>query len=151
MNGRTLEPGHYRLSELRIGDVIETASLEVTVAMIDDFAALTKDRFEIHMCTEAAQKHGFADRVAHGLLVLSLVDGLKNQAPAQFSAIASLGWAWDFSAPVLAGDQIAARISVRELRKTSDGKRGIVTLDFNVRNQRNETVQHGINRLMVYA
>lgn len=151
MSGRVLEPGRYRLADLMIGDVITTATRNVTVAMIDNFAAMTNDRFEIHMSPEAARKHGFADRVAHGLLVLSLIDGLKNQTPAQFAAIASLGWEWNFSAPVLAGDQISATIMVTDLRRLSDDQRGIVTLEFNVRNQRNETVQQGINRLMVYA
>lgn len=144
-------PGRYGLAVLRVGDVIETAFTPVTVAKIDAFADMTGDRFEIHMDTAAAQNHGFPDRVAHGLLVLSLVDGLKNQAPAQFEAIASLGWDWGFAAPVIAEDEIGATITVRALRATSDGKRGIATLDFDVRNQRDETVQRGVNRLMIYV
>jgi acyl dehydratase len=146
-----LGPGRYGLAVLRVGDVIETAFTPVTVAKIDAFADMTGDRFEIHMDTAAAQNHGFPDRVAHGLLVLSLVDGLKNQAPAQFAAIASLGWDWGFAAPVFAEDEIGATITVRALRATSDGKRGIATLDFDVRNQRDETVQRGVNRLMIYV
>ena len=144
-------PGRYGLADLRVGDVIETARTPVTVAKIDAFADMTGDRFEIHMDTAAAQNHGFPDRVAHGLLVLSVVDGLKNQAPAQFEAIASLGWDWGFAAPVIAEDEIGATITVRALRATSDGKRGIATLDFDVRNQRDETVQRGVNRLMIYV
>ncbi|WP_363262176.1 MaoC/PaaZ C-terminal domain-containing protein [Mesorhizobium sp.] len=46
----------------------------------------TRDRFEIHMSDEAALRHGFPASVAHGLLVLSLVDGLKNNAVARFRA-----------------------------------------------------------------
>jgi 3-hydroxybutyryl-CoA dehydratase len=151
VTGRILGPGRYGLARLVEGDVIETARQVVDTAMIDAFAGLTGDRFEIHMDADAARRHGFADRVAHGLLVLSLVDGLKNQTPAQFDAIASLGWDWGFSAPVLAGDEIGARIMVTGLRPTSDGKRGVATLDFDVTNQRGETVQRGVNRLMLYA
>lgn len=151
MTARTLEPGRYGLTDLLVEDVIETGRRKVCVAEIDAFAEMTGDRFEIHMNRVAAQKHGFRDRVAHGLLVLSLVDGLKNQAPAQFAAIASLGWDWGFAAPVFAGDEIAATITVKALRSTSDGKRGIATLDFDVRNQHGETVQRGINRLMIYV
>ncbi|SNT20794.1 MaoC family dehydratase [Antarctobacter heliothermus] len=151
MSGRVLGPGRYGLAALAEGDVIETARREVTVEMIDEFAALTGDHFEIHMDAAAARSHGFADRVAHGLLVLSLIDGLKNQAPAQFEAIASLGWDWGFAAPVLAGDSIAATITVTELRTTSAGTRGIITLGFEVTNQRGETVQRGVNRLMIYT
>lgn len=151
MSAQILAPGRYGLADLKIGDIIETGRRKVGIEEIDAFADLTGDHFEIHMNKAAAKKYGFPDRVAHGLLVLSLVDGLKNQAPAQFAAIASLGWDWGFSAPVFADDEISATITVKALRSTSDGKRGIATLDFGVRNQRNETVQCGVNRLMVYV
>lgn len=151
MTIRTLKPGRYGLAELQIGDTLRTASRRITTAMIDDFADTSGDRFEIHMDAAAARRHGFSDRVAHGLLVLSVVDGLKNQMPVQFAAIASLGWEWSFAAPVLAGDEIRAEIIVADLRTTSDGARGIVTLNFDVTNQSGVSVQRGTNRLMVYV
>ncbi len=151
MSGRTLEPGRYSLNALHPGDQIDAGQRQVTADMIDAFADMTGDRFEIHMDAEAARRHGFADRVAHGLLVLSLVDGMKNEAAAQLNSIASLGWDWRFDAPVLVGDTIKVAITVTDLRPTSDGKRGIVTLEFSVTNQRAETVQSGQNRLMIYA
>ena len=151
MTGRALGPGRYRLRQLRPGDRIDAGQRQVTAGLIDAFAEMSGDRFEIHVSAEAARRHGFDDRVAHGLLVLSLVDGLKNGAPAQFDAIASLGWDWRFAAPVLADDTIAVAITVTALRPTSDGKRGIMTLTFEVTNQRGETVQTGENRLMIYA
>ena len=98
----------------------------------------------------AARRHGFTGRVAHGLLVLSLVDGLKNQAEARFRAIASLGWDFRFERPMLAGDTIRARIAVAGKRVTSKPDRGILTLRFAVANQKGEIVQSGENRLMVY-
>ncbi|RYG90267.1 (R)-hydratase [Loktanella sp. IMCC34160] len=149
--GRLLGPGRYRLAQLQVGDRIETGSRQITTAMIDGFADQTGDRFEIHMDRDAAARHGFADRVAHGLLVLSVVDGLKNQTPAQFDAIASLGWDWRFQAPVLVGNTITARITVTGLRQTSRQDRGIATLDFDVTNQDGVTVQRGQNRLMIYT
>ena len=151
MTGRALGPGRYRLRQLRPGDRIDAGQRQVTAGLIDAFAEMSGDRFEIHVSAEAARRHGFDDRVAHGLLVLSLVDGLKNGAPAQFDAIASLGWDWRFAAPVLADDTIAVAITVTALRPTSDGNRGITTLTFEVTNQRGETVQTGENRLMIYA
>lgn len=150
MTGRLLPAGRYGLEALAPGDRVETAARLVDAALIDAFAAMSGDHFEIHVSEEAARRHGFAGRVAHGLLVLSVVDGLKNQAPAQFDAIASLGWDWSFAAPVIAGDTIRAEITVTGLRPTSDGRRGIASLAFDVRNQRGETVQRGVNRLMVY-
>ncbi len=151
MTGRLLGPGRYGLNKLLPGDKIDAGQKTVSADMIDAFANMTGDRFEIHMTTEAAQRHGFPDRVAHGLLVLSLVDGMKNQTDAQFDAIASLGWDWAFVAPILAGDTIGVSITVKALRPTSDGKRGIATLAFEVVNQRGEIVQTGENRLMIYT
>lgn len=145
-----LSPGTYGYNDLAIGDVIETGSAEVSAALIDGFADISGDRFEIHMSREGAARHGFSDRVAHGLLVLSLVDGLKNAAPVQFRAIASLGWDWSFRAPVLAGDSVQAKITVRDKRETRDPGRGILTLGFAATNQHGQLVQEGQNQLMVY-
>ncbi len=147
--GQLLPPGLYGFGDLEVGDRIETGDVNVTADLIDRFAGLTGDRFEIHMTSEAAQKHGFAARVAHGLLVLSLVDGLKNQAPAQFRAIASLGWDWTFRQPVLADDCIRATITISEKRPTRREDRFILHLSLEVINQRGEVVQLGRNILMV--
>ena len=123
--------------------------LALKAFQIDAFADLTGDRFEIHMDDDAAKALGFPGRVAHGLLVLSLVDGLKNQAHARFRAVASLGWTWRFDGPVFIGDTITATITVVGKRPTRRPDRGIVSLDFVVRNQNGETVQSGQNQLMV--
>lgn len=144
-----LPPGIHRYGVVGPGDRIRTGSATVTKEAIDAFAALTGDRFEIHMDETAARALGFDGRVAHGLLVLSLVDGLKNQSPAQFDAVASLGWDWRFVSPVLAGDTISATITVLDKRMTSRSDRGILTLDFSVRNQDGREVQRGTNQLMV--
>ncbi|MCV2870352.1 MaoC/PaaZ C-terminal domain-containing protein [Defluviimonas sp. WL0002] len=149
MSARLLGPGSYGLARLAVGDRIQTGTCTVTAGMIDSFSDLTGDRFAIHMDADAAAEYGFAGRVAHGLLVLSLVDGLKNQAPAQFDAIASLGWDWSFLAPVHAGDTIQAAIDVKGLRETSKPDRGIVMLEVTVTNQDGATVQRGTNSLMV--
>ena len=147
---KMLPAGRYSYSDLSLGDVVQTAQILITAELIDSFAEMTGDKFEIHMSDDAAKKHGFPGRVAHGLLVLSLVDGLKNQTDAQFDAIASLGWDWKFLRPVFTGDQIAASITVSEMRETRKQDRGILTLEFDVTNQHGETVQFGVNRLMVY-
>lgn len=143
--------GFYGLNDVMIGDYIETSALTITAAMIDAFADLTGDRFEIHLSDEAAQRHGFPSRVAHGLLVLSMIDGLKNQCPAQLKAIASLGWEWSFRAPVRCDDSIKAKLTVVEKRMTSRPDRGILRLDVIAVNQRGEVVQKGHNHLMVYV
>jgi 3-hydroxybutyryl-CoA dehydratase len=147
--GRLLPPGTWGFHDLRLGDRVQTAAVTVTAALVDRFADLTGDRFAIHMDDVAARAMGFRARVAHGLLVLSLIDGLKNQAAAQFDAVASLHWSWDFSAPVLVGDRISATLTVQSLRPTKSPGRGIVRLGVRVVNQDGAVVQSGHNLLMV--
>ena len=144
-----LSPGSYGLGDLAVGDSWSIGSAQITPALIDAFAAVTGDRFEIHMTDEGAARHGFKARVAHGLLVLSVVDGLKNQSPVHLRAVASLEWHWGFASPVLAGDTINARITVAATRATKRPDRGIAMLGFSVTNQDGVVVQSGQNQLMM--
>jgi acyl dehydratase len=149
-SGKSLTGFGLSYEDVEVGDHFETPSREVTAAVIEAFAEMTGDRFEIHMSDEAALRHGFPARVAHGLLVLSLIDGLKNNAVARFRAVASLGWTWRFSAPVLAGDTIKAEVTVADKRTTRNPARAILRLRFVVRNQRGRAIQEGENELMIY-
>lgn len=147
---RVLPEGLYGGADLRVGDQVVTSEVCISADLIDSFVGVSGDDFEIHLSEEAGRRHGFEGRVAHGLLVLSAVDGLKNNAAAKFKTQASLGWDWEFSGPVLAGDSIHETITVAGIKPTSAGDRAVLTLEFDVRNQRDETVQRGRNKLMVY-
>lgn len=149
MTGRSLPAGLYGHRALAVGDRIETGSVVVNAADIDRFADLSGDRFALHMDDAAARQLGFPRRVAHGLLVLSLIDGLKNQAPAQLRAVASLGWDIRFSAPVLAGDGLQATFTVASMRPARDGERAIVVLSVKARGQEGRVVQSGSTTLMM--
>jgi acyl dehydratase len=65
-------------------------------------------------------------------------------------AVASLGWkSWNFTAPIVMGDSITARISVETTKLTSKGDRGVVELRFDVTNQDDVLVQTGCNVLLM--
>jgi acyl dehydratase len=145
-----LAPGRYGANTVSPGDWIDCGALVVTADHILRFADLTGDRFEIHMSDAAAQSHGFARQVAHGLLVLSLIDGLKNQAAAQFNARASKGWEWRFRRPVLAGDTIHARLEVADIQRARKDDQATLVLAFRITNQDGELVQSGTNQLLAY-
>ena len=142
-----LARGVYTYDQVQIGDRMLTDWAKLTPQAIDTFAALTQDRFAIHLSDEGARAHGFDRRVAHGLLILSLVEGLKSTAPAQLDTFASLGWEWTFRAPVFAGDSIRATVTVAAKRAAGAGK-GMLTLSISVENQAREVVQQGQTRLM---
>lgn len=145
---RQLPAGDYWYEDLRVGDWYETGHLVVTEAHIVAFAGLSGDFFDVHMDDEFARAQGFPSRIAHGLLVLSLIDGLKNRASARIMAVASLGWNWRFVAPVFPEDRIGARITVAEVRISRKGQ-GIVTLHLEVRQQEGTVVQQGETILLV--
>lgn len=132
-----------------IGLSFETGGIVVTESHIVQFAGLSGDFFDLHMDDEYARSLGFPGRVAHGLLGLILVDGLKNRASERFAAVASLSWQWNFRKPLFAGDRLSAVVSVAEKRLTKRGDRGILTLNLEVRNGKGEVVQDGTNLLMV--
>lgn len=147
---RQLTNGLYGYEDVEVGNCYTTPARMITAEIVDSFADLTGDHFEIHMDREAAIRHGFSERVAHGLLILSLIDGLKNQADVQFKAQASLGWNWKFSAPVIIGDTIQSSVRISDISTPKSKGRAILTLAFIVKNQDGHVVQEGHNRLMVY-
>ena len=128
---------------------LETGGIVVTESHIVQFAGLSGDFFDVHMDDRFAQSLGFPRRIAHGLLCLALVDGLKNRAESRFAAIASLSWQWNFRSAVYIGDRIAARITVSDKRMTRRADRGILTLQLEAFNQDAAVVQDGSNLLMV--
>jgi len=128
----------------------ETGGITVTEAHILAFAGLSGDFYDIHVDDDYARGLGYPSRVAHGLLGLALADGLKNRAQTVLAAIVSLGWRWKFIGVILPGDRISATICVVGKRATRHADRGIVTLAFDLRNQRGKTVQEGENDLMVH-
>ncbi|MGG5809047.1 MaoC/PaaZ C-terminal domain-containing protein [Falsiroseomonas sp. CW058] len=146
-----IDPALLRYEQAEPGLSFETGGITVTEGHILGFAGLTGDFFDIHTDDEYARALGYPGRVAHGLLGLALCDGLKNRAPVRFAAIVSLNWRWSFTGPILVGDRIAARITVLAKRATRNPARGIVTLGFELLNQRGEVVQKGENDLMVHT
>lgn len=145
---RRLEPGMYAYDDLEIGDYFDTGGIKVTEAHVMAFAGISGDHFDVHVDDEFAQAHGFPGRIAHGLLGLSMADGLKNRSPVKILGIASLGWNWAFRRAILIDDRIKVRVTVKALRPTKRPDRGIATLFFDVTNQHGETVQDGETLLL---
>jgi acyl dehydratase len=146
-----ISPELLRYERIEVGLAFETGGITVTEGHIGAFAGLTGDFFDIHMDDDYARALGYPGRVAHGLLGLALCDGLKNRASVRFAAIVSLGWRWSFEGPILAGDRIQARVRVLSKRATKNPARGIVTLGFELVNQKGEVVQKGENDMMVHT
>lgn len=115
------------------------------------FAALSGDDNPLHTDAHYAERSPLGQRVAHGLLVLSVATGLSAKAgQLQGTALAFLGMEdWRFLAPVFFGDCIRLRWSVTEKRLTSSGQAGVVKRRMEILNQRDEVVQSGLFATLV--
>ena len=147
--GRTLPSGEYWYEDVDVGDHFTTAGVTVTEAHVVGFAGISGDLFDVHMDDDFARAQGFPGRIAHGLLGLSLADGLKTRCAVRFAGVASLGWNWSFRAPIFIGDRISVNIRVADRRLTRRGNRGILTLAMEIIKQDNSVVQDGSTQMVV--
>ena len=105
---------------------------------IDAFANVTGDHNPVHVDEEFAKTTRFGRRIAHGMLTASLISAvLANKLPGEGSVY--LGQTLQFVAPVFAGDEITARVVVREVREDKP----IVKLETICLNQRGDVVVRG--------
>ena len=120
-----------------IGDSAEITKT-IEQADVDAFAGVTGDHNPVHVDEEFAKTTRFGRRIAHGMLTASLISSvLANKLPGEGSIY--LGQTLQFVAPVFPGDEITARVTVKEIR---EGK-PILKLETICINQREEIVIRG--------
>lgn len=123
-----------KLSPGDSAEIIKT----IEQADIDAFARVTGDSNPVHVDEEFAKTTRFGRRIAHGMLTASLISAvLANKLPGEGSVY--LGQTLKFVAPVFPGDEITARVVVKEVRDDKP----IVKLETTCANQRGEIVVRG--------
>ena len=132
-----------------VGAECTSPAVVVTEAMVNAYAELTGDFTPVHVDEAYARTTPFGTRVAHGLLGLSLADGLKTRSDLRFVPGMSLGWTWDFKLPIRLGDSVRVRFRVGSRRAVRRPGWGIVVLPSELLNQGDEVVQLGEHRLMI--
>ena len=136
--------------DIQVGDEYVSPGRTITEADIVAFAGLSGDYNVLHTDAEYMKTSIFGERIAHGLLGLSISSGLGSRAIVRpFATIAFLGLRWRFKGPIKIGDTIKVRMRVSDKKETSKPDRGIVTLQRSVLNQRGEVVQEGDTELMI--
>ncbi|MEA3336530.1 MAG: MaoC/PaaZ C-terminal domain-containing protein [Chloroflexota bacterium] len=116
----------------------------ITETDIVNFAAFSGDWNPLHIDAEVAGESQFGERIAHGLLVLSIASGLSER-------LGFLGGnvlffkelIWQFRAAVMMGDTIRVKATVSELRPVPRLGGGYVTFKVQVLNQADKVVQRG--------
>ena len=133
-----------------IGDEFITPARTVTEADVTMFAALSGDYNRLHTDAEYAAQGPFGERIAHGLLGLSMVIGLAYRTEIDpDGAVAFLGLSWKFSGPIKFGDTIHAIIQIANMRPTRAPDRGIIAMSTQLLNQHDEIVQSGELTMML--
>jgi acyl dehydratase len=144
------EPNRQYFEDIQVGDEYLSPGRTITEADIVAFAGLSGDYNVLHTDAEYMKSSIFGERIAHGLLGLSISSGLGSRAVARpFATIAFLGLRWRFKGPIKIGDTIKVRMKVTDKKETSKPDRGIVTVQRSVLNQRGELVQEGDTELMI--
>ncbi len=144
MSSLPLRRGLY-FEEFSVGQKIVTAGRTVTEADVVSFAGLSGDFNQMHVDAEYGRSTPFGQRVAHGLLGLSIVSGLAVQTGIlegtviAFREISS----WKFSAPIFLGDTIHAELEVTETSPAARLGGGAVKLRVSVKNQHGKRVMKG--------
>ncbi|WP_205481538.1 phenylacetic acid degradation bifunctional protein PaaZ [Sphingomonas arenae] len=133
-------PFRRRMSELIIGDTLQTKSRTVTLEDIEHFAHFTGDTFYAHMDEEAAKASPiFEGRVAHGYLILSFGAGLFVD-PDPGPVLANTGLEnLRFLTPLYPGDSMRVELTVRSKSLKSEDT-GVVRWAVEIFNQKDELV-----------
>lgn len=128
--------------DLRLGEVIDLGHTSVSKAMITSFAR-EFDPFPFHLDEAAAKASLLGGLASSGwqtgaLSLRMLVDSfLSKVASAGGLGFTDLKW----KNPVMVGDTIGGTVTIAELRRSASHPQwGIVTLDFDMRNQKQAPV-----------
>jgi len=110
----------------RVGATAVSDWIEVTQAMIDQFAETTADHQFIHVDPVAAAATPFGGTIAHGFLTLSLFSTMAAHAPGVFPALPFMGVNYGanrvrFLAPVPSGARVRGHFKVLEVVERSPG------------------------------
>ena len=106
--------------------------VEVSQAMINQFADLTGDHQWIHLDEERCRRESpYGTTIAHGLLVQALVPKLLGETPDWLDGFsAGINYGSDkvrFSAPVKSGARIRARSALKDVADAGRGAVRVVT------------------------
>jgi acyl dehydratase len=138
--------------EFSVGQSVKTAARTVSEDAIFAFAGLTGDYNQIHTDAEFAKTTPFGQRVAHGLLGLSIATGLIMRTGLLEGTVLAFReiQEWKFVKPILIGDTIHAVLTVTETKALPRIGGGALIAGIEIRNQGDEVLQKGtLNLLML--
>ncbi len=136
------KPHGLYFEEFVPGQSVESPERVVTEADVMRFAELSGDHNPLHVDAEFAKQTPYGQRIAHGLLGLSIASGLA-EGFLRGTALAFTGLTWKFKAPIFFGDAIHLRATVSRTRAVPAMGGGMVVMDVAVLNQYGKVAQEG--------
>jgi acyl dehydratase len=138
------KPKGLFFEEFKIGDTFTSAERKITEEEVMCFAELSGDHNRIHTDREYAESAIFGERIAHGMLGLSITSGLAAKLGfAEDTIIALRSISWKFKAPIKFGNSIRGTFVVSEKKELKGNAGGLLIFDVKVQNQKEEIVQMG--------
>ncbi len=138
-----MRQGRY-FEEFEVGDTFISAGRTLTEADIVTFAGVSGDYTQLHTNIEYARQTPFSERIAHGLLGLTIASGLLAQLGfVEGTVLAFREMTWKFSLPIAIGDTVRAEAVVAAVKALSRLGGGTVTLNVQILNQADDVTQHG--------
>ena len=133
--------------EFTVGEAGQTHGRTITESDLVMFAALSGDWHLLHTNTEYAEASRFGQRIAHGMLVLSVMTGLVQlQAP---YAVAFYGMDdLRLLAPTFIGDTLSASWRVADM-KDRGGANGLIGYEIIVRKSDGTECARCVMRMLV--
>jgi 3-hydroxybutyryl-CoA dehydratase len=146
----SVRSGMY-FEEFEAGQSIVSPARTISEADVVAFAALSGDWNAIHTDAVYAAQHFFGQRVAHGLLVMSIASGLAMRLGILEDTVLAFREieGWKFSQPVFIGDTVRVRATVTETKVMARLGGGSVSLKVEIINQKDDIVQRGIWSVLV--
>ncbi|MHB8917599.1 MAG: MaoC/PaaZ C-terminal domain-containing protein [Desulfocucumaceae bacterium] len=127
--------------ELEVGVRAVSRGRTITEADLVMFSAFSGDWYPLHTDKEFAAGTAFGQRIAHGMLVMSVATGLVAMKPGVVVAFYGMDKV-RFTAPTFIGDTI--RVEAEVIEKSDKGMFGVITVRQEIKNQRNEVCNTAI-------
>jgi acyl dehydratase len=129
--------------DVAVGQEFTSPGRTVTEADIVIFAGLSGDYNVLHTDAEHMKSSIFGERIAHGLLGLSIEQGLASRGEPAAAHGELSGLKWKFKGPIKIGDTVHVRSRIATKKDGPDAGRGFVTVERELVNQLGEVVQEG--------
>ncbi len=130
--------------KFEVGAKYVSQARTVTEADVVTFAGVSGDFNPLHTNAEFGKKTPFGERIAHGMLVVSIATGMAQWSGIfEGTTLALMEQVIRYKGAVKFGDTVHLEQEVLKKKETSKPDRGVVIFASRVLNQRDEVVVDG--------